>query len=112
MSDEFTDISSRIDRIEVTLSHAVDAIDKIASIVNRPQETKWGPILTAVALLLAAGGGYTTLITIPMERSSDRMQEEMHDMSKRELVYVRALGRLEGLAEKDNGRVQKSIDEG
>jgi len=101
MSDEA--INSRIDRIEVTLSHAVDAIEKLASVVNRPQEVKWGPILTAVALLLAAGGGYTTLITLPMERASDRMQEEVHEMGKRELEYVRAIGRLEGLAEKDNG---------
>lgn len=103
MSDELTDISSRIDRIEVTLSHAVDAIDKIAAIVNRPQETKWGPILTAIALLLAAGGGYTTLITLPMEHDTSRLQEELHEMGKREVEYARALGRLEGLAENDGG---------
>ncbi len=101
MSDQ--DISSRIDRIEVTLSHAVDAIDKIASIVNKPVETKWGPILTALALLLAAGGGYTTLITMPMTHEVDRLQEELHEMGKREIDYVRALGRLEGLAERDDG---------
>ncbi|KKN76177.1 hypothetical protein LCGC14_0373880 [marine sediment metagenome] len=103
MSEESQDISSRIDRIEVTLSHAVDAIDKIASIVNRPVETKWGPILTAIALLLAAGGGYTTLITIPMEREADRLQIELHEMGERELEVQRALGRLEGLAEKNDG---------
>ena len=103
MSEEIQDISSRIDRIEVTLSHAVDAIDKIASNVNRPQETKWGPILTAVALLLAAGGGYTTLITMPMEREADRLQIELHEMGERELEFARALGRLEGLAEKGDG---------
>ena len=100
MSEEVNlqqELSSRIDRIEVTLSHAVDAIDKIASVVNRPQETKWGPILTALALLLAAAGSYTTLITLPMERESARMQEELHDMGKRELEYARALGRIEGM---------------
>lgn len=103
MSDEFKDISSRIDRMEVTLSHAVDAIDQIASVVNRPRETKWGPIIAALSLLLAAGAGYTTLITLPMEREADRLQEELHEMGKRELQYVRALGRLEGLAGDDNG---------
>ena len=104
MSDELQqDISSRIDRIEVTLSHAVDAIDKIASIVNRPQETKWGPIIAALTLLLMAGAGYTTLITAPLERASDRMQQEVHEMAERELETQRALGYLEGRAEKDNG---------
>lgn len=101
MTDQ--DVNSRIDRIEVTLSHAVDAIEKLASVVNRPVETKWGPIIASLALLLAAGGGYTTLITIPMEREANRLQEELHDMGRRELDYARALGRLEGLAEKDDG---------
>lgn len=97
------DINSRIDRIEVTLSHAVDAIEKLATVVNRPIETKWGPIIAALALLLAAGGGYTTLITIPMEREASRLQEELHEMGKREIDYARALGRLEGLAEDGDG---------
>lgn len=103
MSDIEQENASRIDRIEVTLSHAVDAIDKIATVVNRPIETKWGPIIAALALLLAAGGGYTTLITIPMEREATRLQEELHDMGRRELDYARALGYLEGQAGKDNG---------
>ena len=103
MSDEFQNISSRIDRIEVTLSHAVDAIDKIASIVNRPKETRWGPIIAALGLLLMAGAGYTTLVTLPMEREADRLQEELHEMGEREIEFARALGRLEGLAEKDDG---------
>lgn len=103
MSDIEQENASRIDRIEVTLSHAVDAIDKIATIVNRPVETKWGPIIAALALLLAAGGGYTTLITIPMEREGTRLQEELHEMGKREIDYARALGRLEGRAEQDDG---------
>lgn len=103
MSEELQEIHSRIDKMEVTLGHAVDAIDKIASVVNRPIETKWGPILTAVALLLAAGGAYTTLITVPMEHEADRLQEEIHEMGKREIEMQRALGFLEGLAEKDNG---------
>lgn len=103
MSDIEQENASRIDRIEVTLSHAVDAIDKIATVVNRPIETKWGPIIAALALLLAAGGGYTTLITMPMQYEATRLQEELHEMGKRELDVARALGRLEGLAEKDDG---------
>ena len=103
MSEDIQDLSSRIDRIEVTLSHAVDAIDKIASIVNRPRETKWGPIIAALGLLLMGGAGYTTLITLPMERDSSRLQEELHEMGRRELEYVRALGRLEGRMEDDDG---------
>ena len=99
MSDDVQDLSSRIDKIEVTLSHAVDAIDKMAVVIGRSQETKWGPIIAALALLLAAGGGYTTLITLPMEREAARLQEELHDMSKRELELQRAVGRLEGRAD-------------
>ena len=90
------DINSRIDRIEVTLSHAVDAIEKMADVVNKPSETKWGPILTAVSLLFVAGGGYTTLITMPMQREADRLQEEIYELRERELDDARALGRLEG----------------
>ncbi len=95
MSDQ--DINSRIDRIEVTLSHAVDAIEKIAVVINRPQETKWGPILTAVGLLLMAMASYTTLITLPIERDAVRLQQELHDMGERELEQERAIGRLEGM---------------
>jgi len=90
------DVNSRIDRIEVTLSHAVDAIEKIASVVNKPQETKWGPILTAVSLLFVAGSGYTTLITLPMQRENDRLQEQVLAMQERELKDARRLGIVEG----------------
>lgn len=98
MSEQQTnqDISSRIDRIEVTLSHAVDAIEKLAAVVNKPQETKWGPILTAVSLLFVAGSGYTTLITMPMQREADRMQEQIYIMRDRELKRERDIGRVEG----------------
>ena len=64
---EIATVNSRIDRIEVTLNHAVDAIEKIVDVVNKPEETKWGPILTAVGLLFMAAGGYTTLVTTPMK---------------------------------------------
>lgn len=98
MSEEIQgqDVNSRIDRIEVTLSHAVDAIEKIASVVNKPQETKWGPILTAVSLLFVAGSGYTTLITLPMQRENDRLQEQVLAMQERELKDARRLGIVEG----------------
>lgn len=101
MSDDIQELGSRIDRIEVTLSHAVDAIDKIASVVNRPVETKWGPILTALALTLAAMTGYTTLVTAPLERDLTHMRLETSEMLERELVRERDIGRIEGRLEID-----------
>lgn len=96
MTDNLAELNSRIDRIEVTLDNAVDAIEKMARVVNKPQDTKWGPILTAVSLLFVAGGGYTTLITIPMEREANRLQQELQDMQERELQRERDLGYIEG----------------
>jgi hypothetical protein len=96
VTDLTQDLNSRIDKIEVTLSHAVDAIEKMASIVNAPQETKWGPILTAVSLLFVAGGGYTTLITMPMQREADQLRTQIYNLRERELDDARALGRIEG----------------
>jgi len=90
------DMNSRLDRLEITLTHAVDAIEKISEIVNRPQETKWGPIMTAVALLFAAAGGYTTLITIPMEREADQLRHRIEQLQYRELDRERDIGRIEG----------------
>jgi hypothetical protein len=96
VTDQNPNIESRIDRIEVTLSHAVEAIEKLASVVNAPQETKWGPILTALALLFAAAGGYTTLITIPIEREADQLRTKIYKLEERELERERDLGRIEG----------------
>ena len=102
MSEETQqDIHSRIDRIEVTLTHAVDAIEKMSRILNKPQETKWGPILTAIGLLLVAMGSYTTLITLPMERDAARLQLELREMGQRELERERDIGRLEGRMQDD-----------
>lgn len=103
MSDEIQELGSRIDRIEVTLSHAVDAIDKIASIVNRPQEIRWAPILTAIALLLAAGGGYTHLVLSPVERDTVHLREEVGEIMQRELERERTIGYLMGRSESDSG---------
>jgi uncharacterized coiled-coil protein SlyX len=89
-------VESRIDRIEVTLGHAVDAIEKLAAAVNAPQETKWGPILAALGLLFAAAGGYTTLITMPMEREAEQLRVKISKLEERELQRERFLGRLEG----------------
>lgn len=91
------EVNSRIDRIEVTLSHAVDAIEKMADVVNKPQETKWGPILTAVGLLFMAGGGYTTLITQPMREDIARLEQQNQDQLIRELQHAREFGRIEGI---------------
>jgi hypothetical protein len=96
VSDQRPNIESRIDRIEVTLSHAVEAIEKLASVVNTPQETKWGPILTALALLFAAAGAYTTLITLPIEREAEQLREQIQRVEERELTRERDLGRIEG----------------
>lgn len=93
------EMHSRIDRMEVTLSHAVDAIEKMATVLNKPQETKWGAILTAVGLLVMAGAGYTTLVTMPMQREADKIQIELINMRTRELTYQRTLGRIEGVLE-------------
>jgi len=96
---ETPDVNSRIDRIEVTLSHAVDAIEKLTEVINRPQETKWGPILMAVSLLFLAAGGYTTLITMPMEREANRLSLKIGQIEYRELERERDLGRIEGRLE-------------
>ncbi len=94
--DQQQHVESRIDRIEVTLSHVVDTIEKMSQIVNAPQETKWGPIMTALALSVAAVGGYTTLITMPLEREADYLRERMYVMETRELERERDIGRIEG----------------
>ena len=96
MEQNSADIHSRIDRIEVTLTHVTDAIEKMADVINRPQEIKWGPILTAVSLLFIAGSGYTTLITMPMEREADVLRDKIVALENRELADARDLGRLEG----------------
>lgn len=99
MTDNVAELHSRIDRIEVTLSHAVDAIEKMARVVNKPQETKWGPILTAVSLLIVIFGGYTTLITMPMNERAERLESQIVTMQANELMLQRDLGRIEGRLE-------------
>jgi len=94
--DNLPDIHSRIDRIEVTLTHAVDAIDKITQIVNKPQETKWGPIMTAISLIFFAASGYTTLITMPMNDRAEILEAQVLLMQEREIEYARKLGYIEG----------------
>ena len=96
MSEQNSDIHSRIDRIEVTLTHVTDAIEKMASVVNRPQRTQWGPILTAVSLLFVAGGGYTTLVTMPMNERAEQLEQQILVLQDRELERERDLGRIEG----------------
>lgn len=93
------EVHSRIDRIEVTLTHAVDAIEKIARVVNKPQETKWGPILTAVSLLFVAGSGYTTLITMPLMERLNNIEVQQLEQFDRELDRERDIGRIEGRLE-------------
>ena len=93
------DVHSRIDRIEVTLTHAVEAIEKIAEIVNKPQATRWGPILTAISLLFLILGGYTTLITAPLNDRAERLENQVYVMQANELKLQRDLGRIEGRME-------------
>ncbi len=99
-----SDIHSRIDRIEVTLSHVTDTLEKMAAVVNRPHDTKWGPIMTAIGLLFVAGSGYTTLTTSPLARENHRMTEQILVLQERDLQMARALGRMEGLMGIDNER--------
>ena len=90
------DVHSRIDRIEVTLNHAVEAIEKMAQVVNKPQDVKWGPILTAVGLLFVMGGGYTTLSTAPVRERAEVLEAQVLILQENELKRERAIGRIEG----------------
>lgn len=94
---DLANLNSRIDRVEVTLTHAVEAIEKMATVVNKPQETKWGPILTAVSLLFVLGGGYTTMITLPLIERLNNIEADQDARLVRELERERDLGRLEGM---------------
>lgn len=96
---DFINLNSRIDKIEVTLSHAVDAIEKMANIINKGQETKWGPIIAAVSMLFVAAGGYTTLVTMPMNERANNLENEVAKIQERELTRAHEIGRLEGLLE-------------
>lgn len=97
MTEVDQETKSRIDRIEVTLGHVVEAIEKMSQVVNAPQKTQWGPILTAVGLLFMAGGGYTTLIAQPMIKDIERLEMRYERALERELEREREFGRLEGL---------------
>jgi len=104
-------INSRIDKIEVTLSHAVDAIEKIAAIVNRPQHTQWGPILTAVGLLIMAAGGYTTLVTQPMRSDIEKAESRIVELQQSRLndAYTHGIhdGKLAIIEDYLNAEIQK-----
>lgn len=93
------DVHSRIDRIEVTLDHVVDAIEKITRVVSKPKETRWGPILTAISLLFLILAGYTTLITAPLNDRAERLEEQVYAIQAHELTVQRGLGRIEGRME-------------
>lgn len=93
---EIATVNSRIDRIEVTLNHAVDAIEKIVDVVNKPEETKWGPILTAVGLLFMAAGGYTTLVTTPMKSRIEHLETENKMLIQYQIENAREHGKIEG----------------
>jgi chemotaxis regulatin CheY-phosphate phosphatase CheZ len=60
------DVHSRIDRIEVTLTHVTDAIEKMAAVVN------------------------------PMEREAHVLRQKIQNLEARELDDARSLGRIEG----------------
>ncbi len=98
-TDQLAEVHSRIDRMEVTLSHAVDAIEKIAHVVSKSNETRWGPILTAVGLLFLIGGGYTTLVTVPVNDRAEKLEEQVLVLQGHEFKTQRALGRIEGRME-------------
>jgi len=93
------DVHSRIDRIEVTLTHVTDALEKLAYVVNKPEKTQWGPILTAIGLLFVVGGGYTTLVSAPLQLAVIEQQREITDLTKLNMRQERALGHIEGRLE-------------
>lgn len=98
MTDQVnSDIHSRIDRIEVTLTHVTDTIEKMAEVLNRPNETRWGPIMTAIGLLFVAGSGYTTLTTAPLARENHIMAEQVQILQGINLDMAKDIGRLEGM---------------
>jgi hypothetical protein len=94
--DNRGEVHSRIDRIEVTLTHAVEAIEKMAKVVNKPQDVKWGPILTAVTLLILVMGGYITLVTQPMQQQVTGLEAQIYVLHENEMDMQRELGRIEG----------------
>lgn len=84
MSDaDLSVLNSRIDKIEVTLSHAVDAIEKIASVVNDSKKTDWGVISSWVSILLAIGVAVYVPIADKMANNKDdikSLETEVLDM--------------------------------
>jgi len=90
------EVHSRLDRLEVTLTHTVETIEKLAEVVNRPQDTKWGPILTALSLLFVAASGYTTLTIMPIKDRAVQHEVQIYQLREEAFALQRDIGRLEG----------------
>jgi len=99
--NDSANIHSRLDRLEVTLTHTVETIEKLAEVINRPNETRWGPILTALSLLFVAASGYTTLITLPIKDRATQLDRQVYQLRESELKLQRDLGRLEGIMDRE-----------
>ena len=54
MTDHNADVNSRIDRIEVTLDHAVDAIEKMAEAFGN-KKTDWSALAAWATILMGIG---------------------------------------------------------
>jgi hypothetical protein len=57
--------------------------------------TNWSAIIAALALVLAAGGGYTTLVNAPLQRQVERQHEALVDMHNEDLRTAYFRGRTE-----------------
>lgn len=92
----FNSIETNLVRIESTLSHVTDAIEQMAEVVNKPRETKWGPIISGFGMMFIIISGYATLTTTPLETRIEELEEQHHESIEREIEDARAMGVLEG----------------
>ncbi len=89
-------IEKNLERIDATLGHVTDTLEKMAEVVNQPSSVPWGPIFSAIAMGGMLIGGYATIITQPMSARILHL-EQQHELSlEREMEMGRSVGRLEG----------------
>lgn len=78
-------INSRIDKIEVTLTHAVDAIEKMAGMIANATRTDWGVLASWVGVFLAIGAA----AYIPINDDTAELKAEVKTL-RQELIDIRA----------------------
>ena len=84
----------RLNRLEAistgqaaTLDHMNRTLMDISSRVNEPTQTNWGWLISAVTVVLMLAGGYTTVITQPIDNRL--MVNEQVDKRQDEILYER-----------------------